>query len=162
MPRRWPGARAWYTPRTRRSTRSAGRAILRAFRSRCGTGSSFGLGRRRRPEEQGACRRSLYCYQNRRRLTAPPGDYPTFTALRAYRDFLAARGARLLVLVLSTQPESLAAYRFCREQGIEARLFDVPPALRIPDEGHFNAAGNEAVAALVAGLLGAGPNGAGR
>jgi lysophospholipase L1-like esterase len=95
-------------------------------------------------------------------LTAPPGDYPTFAALGAYRDFLAARGARLLVLVLSTQPESLAAYRFCREQGIEARLFDVPPALRIPDEGHFNAAGNEAVAALVAGLLGTGPDRAGR
>ncbi|HEY8232141.1 MAG TPA: SGNH/GDSL hydrolase family protein [Vicinamibacteria bacterium] len=94
--------------------------------------------------------------------SAPLGDYPTFTALGAYRDFLAVRGARLLVLVLSTQPESLAAYRFCREQGIEARLFDVPPALRIPDEGHFNAAGNEAVAALVAGLLRAGPNGAGR
>jgi len=84
-------------------------------------------------------------------LGAPPGR--TFTALLQYRDFLAERGARFLVLVLSNQPESLAAYRFCREQGIEAHLFDVPPALRIPDEGHFNAAGNEAVAGLVEQLL---------
>lgn len=82
-------------------------------------------------------------------LGAPPG----LTALLEYRDFLAARGARFLVLVLSNQPESLRALRFCRERGIEARLFDVPPALRIPDEGHFNAAGNEAVAGLVEGLL---------
>jgi len=86
-------------------------------------------------------------------LPAPPGDHPTFAALREYRDFLAARGARLLVLVLSNQPESLLALRFCREQGIEAHLFDVPPALRLPDEGHFNAAGNEAVAGLVEQLL---------
>jgi lysophospholipase L1-like esterase len=86
----------------------------------------------------------------------PPELQPTFSALRAYRDFLAARGARLSVLVLSNQPESLAAYRFCKAQGIEARLFDVTEALRIPDEGHFNAAGNEAVASLVAGLIASG------
>ena len=75
------------------------------------------------------------------------------------------------MLVLSNQPESLAAYRFCRAQGIEARLFDVPESLRIPGEGHFNAAGNEAVASLVAELIGGGrgaearsdaANGAGR
>jgi hypothetical protein len=92
--------------------------------------------------------------------SASPGA-ATFAALLSYRDFLAARGARLLVLVLSNQPESLQALRFCREQGIEARLFDVPPALRIPGEGHFNAAGNEAVAGLVAELLREGRNGAG-
>jgi hypothetical protein len=86
-------------------------------------------------------------------LPAPPEDHPTFVALRLYRDFLGARGARLSVLVLSTEPESLMAYRFCREQGIEAHLFDVPPALRLPDEGHFNAEGNKAVAALVMSLL---------
>jgi lysophospholipase L1-like esterase len=84
---------------------------------------------------------------------AAPGAPPGRTALLEYRDFLVARGARLLVLVLSNQPESLAAYRFCREQGIEAHLFDVPPALRLPDEGHFNPAGNEAVARLVLQLL---------
>ena len=82
-----------------------------------------------------------------------PQQGPTFRALLAYRDFLAARGASLLVLVLSTQPPSLAALRFCRESGIEARLFDVPPELRISGEGHFDAAGNDAVAALVAELL---------
>jgi hypothetical protein len=57
------------------------------------------------------------------------------------------------VLVLSNQPESLAAYRFCREQGIEAHLFDVPQTMRIPGEGHFNVEGNEAVAELVEHLL---------
>jgi lysophospholipase L1-like esterase len=91
-----------------------------------------------------------------------PQEGPTFRALRAYRDFLAARGASLLVLVLSTQPPSLAALGFCRENGIEARLFDVPPALRIPGEGHFNAAGNDAVAGLVAELLREGRGAAGR
>ena len=95
-------------------------------------------------------------------LPPPPGDHPTFTAIRDYRDFLAGRGARLTVLVLSTQPDSLMAYRFCREQGIEVHLFEVAPAMRIPDEGHFNAAGNEAVASLVAGLIGGGRNGAER
>ena len=81
-------------------------------------------------------------------LPAPDPRHPSLAALRRYRDFLAARGARLAVLVLSTQPESLRAYRFCREQGIPAVLFDVPPDMRIADEGHFNAAGNRAVAAL--------------
>jgi hypothetical protein len=88
------------------------------------------------------------------RLPAPDPRHPTFVALRRYRDFLAARGARLTVLVLSTQPESLRAYRFCQEQGIESVLFDTPPSMRIPDEGHFNEAGNRAVAALVLDLVG--------
>jgi len=90
-----------------------------------------------------------------------PQEHPSFSAIAAYRDFLAARSARLTVLVLSKRPESLQALRFCREQGIEAHLFDVPPGLRLPDEGHFNAAGNEAVAGLVAQLLRAGRDGAG-
>jgi hypothetical protein len=90
-------------------------------------------------------------------LPAPRADEPSFAALLAYREFLAARGARLTVLVLSTSPESLSALRFCREQGIAARLFDVPRELLIPDEGHFAAAGNAAVAALVESLLARGP-----
>ena len=90
-----------------------------------------------------------------------PQEHPTFAALREYREFLAARGARLVVLVLSNQPEALMAYRFCKEQGIEAHLFDVPPGMRIPDEGHFNAFGNAAVAALAQQLLRKAPNGAG-
>ena len=94
-------------------------------------------------------------------LPAPEAGSPTFEALRAYRDFLKAREARLVVLVLSNQLESLRAYRFCKEQGIEAHLFDVPPAMRIPGEGHFNANGNGAVAALVAELLRKAPTGAG-
>jgi hypothetical protein len=92
---------------------------------------------------------------------APPERSPTFAALRGYRDFLGARGARLVVLVLSNQHESLMAYRFCKEQGIEAHLFDVPPEMRIPDEGHFNALGNAAVAALAEQLLRKAPSEAG-
>jgi hypothetical protein len=88
-------------------------------------------------------------------LPAAPPDHPTFAAIRDYRNFLADRGVRLTVLVLSTQRESLMTYRFCREQGIEAHLFEVPPSMRIPDEGHFNTAGNETVASLVAGLIAA-------
>jgi len=94
-------------------------------------------------------------------LPAPPEQHPTFRALLGYRDFLAGRGARLLVLVLSTKPESLTAYRFCKEQRIEAHLIDVPPALQLKDEGHFNPAGNEAVAGLVDELLREGPGVAG-
>lgn len=94
-------------------------------------------------------------------LPEPPKGHPTFQAIGEYRDALASRGARLLVLVLSTQPESLAAYRFCREQGIEAHLFELPPTLRLPDEGHFNAAGNRAVAELVARLVRGGHEGTG-
>jgi lysophospholipase L1-like esterase len=94
-------------------------------------------------------------------LPAPQPDARTFASLREYRDFLQTRGARLVVLVLSNQHESLMAYRFCKEQGIEAHLFDVPPGMRIPDEGHFNALGNATVAALVEQLLRKAPNGAG-
>jgi hypothetical protein len=79
--------------------------------------------------------------------------HPSLEALRRYRDFLAARGAGLTVLVLSIRPESLAFLRSCRDLGIPARLFDVPLEMRLPDEGHFNEAGNRAVAALVARLV---------
>jgi len=90
-------------------------------------------------------------------LPPPQADSPTFAALLEYRGFLKQRGARLVVLVLSNQTSSLQAYRFCKEQGIEAHLFDVLPSMRIPDEGHFNGPGNAAVAALAARLLQAAP-----
>ncbi len=86
-------------------------------------------------------------------LTAPDPQHPTFAALRRYRDFLAGRGSRLAVLVLSTQEPALRAYRFCHEQGIDAVVFDVPPDLRIPDDGHFDERGNRAVADLAFGLV---------
>lgn len=86
-------------------------------------------------------------------LPAPDPQHPTFVALRHYRDFLAGRGTRLAVLVLSTQEPALRAYRFCREQGIDAVVFDVPPDLRIPGDGHFDERGNRAVADLAFGLV---------
>lgn len=89
-------------------------------------------------------------------LPAPETSHPTFAALRRYRDFLAERGARLAVLVLSTQEPSLRAYRFCKEQDIEAVLFDVPPELRIPGDGHFSESGNRAVAALALSVVSSG------
>lgn len=86
-------------------------------------------------------------------LPAPDPRQPTFAALGRYRDFLAGRGARLAVLVLSTQEPALRTYRFCHEQGIDAVVFDVPPDLRIPDDGHFDERGNRAVADLAFGLV---------
>jgi lysophospholipase L1-like esterase len=86
-------------------------------------------------------------------LPAPDPAHPTFAALRRHRDALAARGAVLRVMILSTQEESLRALRFCREEGIEAVLFDVPDDMRIPDEGHFDEAGHRAVAALARALV---------
>ncbi len=90
-------------------------------------------------------------------LPRPDPGRPSFVALLAYRRFLEARAADLTVLVLSTQPESLEALRFCREQGIPAVVVEAPPDMRLADEGHFNARGNRALAALVARLLASGP-----
>jgi lysophospholipase L1-like esterase len=90
------------------------------------------------------------------RLPAPNLSRPTFVRLLEYRRLLQARGAGLTVLVLSTQPPSLEALRFCRERGIPAVLIETPPELRLADEGHFNALGNRAVARLVARLVGSG------
>lgn len=104
-------------------------------------GGGDGLERLLRPSPDGAA------------LPAPDSAHPTFAALRRHRDTLAARGAVLRVMILSTQEESLRALRFCREEGIEAVLFDVPDDMRIPDEGHFDEAGHRAVAALARGLV---------
>ena len=67
---------------------------------------------------------------------------PSLAQIAAYDRFLKERGARLTVLALSTQPPSLACYRFCRDTGIEAHLIELPESLRIPGDGHFTAAGN--------------------
>jgi hypothetical protein len=90
------------------------------------------------------------------RLPGPVPSRPTFVRLLEYRRLLKTRGAGLTVLVLSTQPESLEALRFCREQGIRVALVETPPELRLADEGHFNPLGNRALARLVARLIGAG------
>jgi hypothetical protein len=87
--------------------------------------------------------------------TLPPPDpaNPSLAQLAAYARFLEARGAPLLVLALSTQPESLACYRFCRDHGIESRLVEVPLPLRLSGEGHFSPLGNEQIARFVRGEL---------
>jgi hypothetical protein len=87
-------------------------------------------------------------------LPVPDPSRPSLVRLAEYRRFLDARGAGLTVLVLSTRPESLETLRYCRENGIGAVLFEAPPPMRLPDEGHFNALGNRAVAQLVARRLG--------
>jgi lysophospholipase L1-like esterase len=89
------------------------------------------------------------------RLAPPDASRPTFVTLLEYQRFLQARGARLTVLILSIQPQSLETLRFCREQGIAAFLVETPPELRLADEGHFNALGNRALARLVARVIGA-------
>lgn len=75
-------------------------------------------------------------------LPAVDGAIPSLVQVAAYDRFLRNRGARLTVLALSTQPQSVACYRFCRESGIETHIIDVPESLRIPGDGHFAAAGN--------------------
>lgn len=87
-------------------------------------------------------------------LPAADARRPSLTRLVEYRRWLEARGASLLVLVLSTRGESLETLRFCQEQGVRAVLVELPAEMRIPDEGHFNALGNRALARLVARLLG--------
>jgi lysophospholipase L1-like esterase len=104
-------------------------------------GGGDGLERLLRPSPGGAA------------LPAPDPSHPTFAALRRHRDALGARRASLRVMILSTQEGSLRALRFCREEGIEAVLFDVPDDMRIPDEGHFDEAGHRAVAALARALV---------
>ena len=90
-------------------------------------------------------------------LPTPDPRRPTFSAMAGYWRFLQERGAELTVLVLSTQPQSLETLRFCRERGIPAVLVEVPPEMRLADEGHFDARGNRALAGLVARLLGCWP-----
>ncbi len=87
--------------------------------------------------------------------TLPPADVanPSLVQLAAYARFLRARGAPLLVLALSTQPASLACYRFCRDHGIESHLVEVPLPLRLSGEGHFSPLGNEQIARFVHGEL---------
>ena len=82
-------------------------------------------------------------------LPAPDRSLPTFDRISAFRRFLEARGARFTVLALSGQPQSLACYRFCREEGIETHLIEVPPSLRIPLDDHFTPAGNAWLARFV-------------
>ncbi len=98
-----------------------------------------------------------------RLLVTPPPDASlpranpsrrSLARLREYRDFLAVRGGRLTVLALSSRPESLETYRFCREQGIRAVLVEAPSEMRLADEGHLNALGNRSLARLVAKLIG--------
>jgi hypothetical protein len=82
-------------------------------------------------------------------LPPPDADNPSLVQLAAYARFLQARGAPLLVLALSTQPESLVCYRFCRDHGIESRLVEVALPLRLSGEGHFSPLGNEQIARFV-------------
>lgn len=73
-------------------------------------------------------------------------------AIEAYRDFMQANGARLLVLSFD-DPEGRRFLSFCRARGIEAHLLRVPDALLIPGEGHLNPEGNRQLAHFVAGLF---------
>ena len=74
-------------------------------------------------------------------------------AIREYREYLAQRGAGLVVLVLGPQDTSQDFYWFCREDGIEAHYFTVPEELLLKREGHFNALGNYQLARFVAPLI---------
>jgi hypothetical protein len=86
-------------------------------------------------------------------VPAPDSTNPSLAQIARYAEFLRERGAPLLVLALSTQPESLACYRFCRDHAIESHLVEVPPALRLSGEGHFAPLGNAQMARFVHGEL---------
>ncbi len=82
-------------------------------------------------------------------LPAVNHENPSLAQIAAFSRFLGERGARFTVLALSTQPPSVACYRFCRDTGIETHLIEMPEALRIPGDGHFTVAGNAWLAAWV-------------
>jgi hypothetical protein len=74
-------------------------------------------------------------------------------AICEYREFLAQRGAGLVVLVLGPQDTSQDFYWFCRENSIETYYFTVPGELLLKRDGHFNALGNYKLARFVAPLI---------
>jgi len=47
--------------------------------------------------------------------------------------------------------------RYCRGQNIQSVLVDVPAALLLPSDGHFNARGNSQIAKLIRMELGPTP-----
>lgn len=83
------------------------------------------------------------------RLPPGPGDGPSLRQMARYARFLGEAHARLTVLILSAQPESLAFYRYCLDNGIDAHVIELPPKMRLPRDGHFNEMGNDRVARLV-------------
>jgi hypothetical protein len=74
---------------------------------------------------------------------------PSLAQIERYARFLQARGARLSVLVLSRQPASLAFYAFCRKLGLDVQLIEMPEAMRLRGDGHFNLVGNYSLARLL-------------
>jgi hypothetical protein len=88
-------------------------------------------------------------------LDAEPGvapaaeTNPSLAQIARYADFLRGRGARLTVLVLSRQPPSLAFYSFCRKLGLDVQLVEMPEAMRLRGDGHFNLLGNYSLARLL-------------
>lgn len=86
-------------------------------------------------------------------LPAPDPANPSLAQIARYARFLGERGAPLLVLALSSQPQSLACYRFCRDRGIESHLVEVPLALRLSGDGHFAPLGNAQIARFAHGQL---------
>jgi hypothetical protein len=74
---------------------------------------------------------------------------PSLAQIERYARFLQGRGARLSVLVLSKQPASLAFYAFCRKLGLDVQLIEMPEAMRLRGDGHFNLVGNYSLARLL-------------
>jgi hypothetical protein len=81
---------------------------------------------------------------------------PSLAQIARYAEFLRGRGARLTVLVLSRQPASLTFYRHCKELGLDVQLIELPEAMRLRGDGHFNLLGNYSLAQLLCDELLAG------
>jgi lysophospholipase L1-like esterase len=74
-------------------------------------------------------------------------------SLKKFAQTLRARRIPLLVVGHGDSDVVADIIRFCQEQSIESVLVDVPAALTLPGDGHFNARGNNQMAELIRSRL---------
>ncbi len=70
-------------------------------------------------------------------------------AIRQFADRLGEAGVPFTVVAHGIDDVTEDIVRFCRQEGIATLLIDVPAELKLVGDGHFNAAGNSAMAQLL-------------
>ncbi|MGI9326708.1 MAG: hypothetical protein ACR2PZ_15930 [Pseudomonadales bacterium] len=70
-------------------------------------------------------------------------------AIRQFADRLSDDGVPFTVVAHGINAVSEDIVRFCRQENIATLLIDVPEELKLVGDGHFNAAGNKALARLL-------------
>ena len=81
-----------------------------------------------------------------------PPEMSPHTSMRQiehFQQFVKDKQARLTVLVLGDGAASRRFYHFCHALGIDTVQIDMRPEGVLEGEGHFNVAGNLALAHLV-------------